>query len=196
MSLLDEWMPSFDVATRHSIDVAASAERTYGIARTAHLGTPLVVRMLLGLRAIPALSAHLFSSRAAAAPGTERLRGPGGIPFTLLAEDPGSEFLLGLAGRFWTPSGGVVPSDAEIFRRPPRPGLAHGLWNFRVEPRAHGCRVTTETRVLCADATTRTHFLRYWRLIHLGSGLIRHSLLRRIRRDAERSADRPAGAVR
>ena len=185
--LLDEWMPAFDVATEHAIDVAASVERTYQVARSSQLSTPLLVRVLVGLRAIPALAARMGSARrAGATAAAAQVTGPGGLPFTLLAEAPGSKFVLGLAGRFWTPSGGVVPSLPEAFRSGPPAGRAHAVWNFRVEPRAHGCRLTTATRVLCADAATRTHFLRYWRVVRFGSGLIRRSMLRRIRREAER----------
>ena len=189
MTLLDDWMPSFDVASRHAIDVSALGERTYEVARRAHRHVPVLVHILMGLRAIPAVVAHMISpdSRTSPARGTGRLRGPGGIPFTLLAEDPGSEFVLGLAGRFWTPSGGVTPRDAAAFRSAPPPGHAHAVWNFRIEPHGARCRVITETRVLCSDAATRARFLRYWRVVRFGSGLIRLSMLRRIRREAEQA---------
>jgi hypothetical protein len=194
MTLLHEWMPSFDVAARHSIDVAASAGRTYEVARTVPLGSPWVVRVLMGLRALPALAARAFSVLTPGAAGADRHpQGPAGIPFTLLAEAPGSEFVLGLAGRFWTPSGGIVVSTAESFKSPPDPGLAQAVWNFKVAPRAGGCRVTTETRVRCADAATRAHFLRYWRVVRFGSGAIRRSILREIRRQAEADPARITG---
>ncbi len=187
MSLIDDCMPVFDVAARHSIDVGACAERTYEVARTLPLGAPRLVRVLLGLRAIPALAARAFSSHTATGSSGEGLvRGPGDIPFTLLAEEAGSEFVLGLAGRFWTPAGGIVVSNAAMFRLPPPPGLAHAMWNFRIEPRVPGCHVTTETRVRCADEATLRNFLRYWRIVRFGSGLIRRSILREIRRQAER----------
>jgi hypothetical protein len=185
MTLLDEWMPAFDVSARHAVDVRASAARTYEAARAMDLGAPPLVRVLMGLRAVPALAARAWGRRAQVASRGEE-RGPGGLPFTLLAEAPGSEFVLGLAGRFWTPSGGLVRADAGAFRSPPPPGLAHAAWNFHVEARAHGCLLTTETRVRCADAATRAHFLRYWRVVRFGSGLIRRSMLRGIRRRAER----------
>jgi hypothetical protein len=185
MTLLDDWMPAFDVSARHALDVRASAARTYEAARTMDLGAPPLVRALMGLRAIPALASRALGQRAQVA-SLGKERGPSGLPFTLLADTPGSEFVMGLAGRFWTPSGGIVHSDAAAFRSPPPSGLAHAAWNFRVEPRAGGCTVTTETRVLCADEATRAQFLRYWRVVRFGSGMIRRSMLREIRRRAER----------
>jgi hypothetical protein len=187
MTLLDDWMPAFDVSARHSLDVRASPARVYAIARTVPLGTPLLVRVLMGLRAIPTLAARALSRGQRPALQAGRANGPGGLPFTLLAEEPGAEFVLGLAGRFWTPAGGIVESDADTFRSPPRPGLAHATWNFRIAPRPNGCCVMTETRVLCADEATRASFLRYWRVVRPGSGLIRRSILREIRRRAERA---------
>jgi hypothetical protein len=188
MTLLDEWMPAFDVSARHAIGVSAGAVRTYEVARAMDLGAPPLVRVLMGLRAIPALAAHALGRRAQASSARKQhAGGPNGLPFTLLAESPGSEFVLGLAGRFWTASGGIVGADVSAFRSPPPPGLAHAAWNFRVEPRAQGCVLTTETRVLCADATTRAQFLRYWRVVRFGSGLIRRSMLREIRRRAEKA---------
>jgi hypothetical protein len=188
MTLLDDWMPAFDAASRHTIDVHASAARTYDVARTIDLASPPLVKVLMGARVLPALAARAFSPRRPGASSTGRnIDGPARIPFTLLAESPGSEFVMGLAGRFWTPAGGIVPCEAEAFKTLPPPGLAQAVWSFRVEPRAHGCEVTTETRVLCADADTRAHFLRYWRVVRFGSGMIRRSILREIRRQAERA---------
>lgn len=108
---------------------------------------------------------------------------------------------FGLAGTFasswhvqaslwatWTPTGGVVRTNVDGFRQLPPAGLAQGVWNFRVEPSGTGTKLTTETRVRCADAATRRQFLRYWRIMRLGSGLIRRSMLRHIRATAERQS--------
>jgi sirohydrochlorin ferrochelatase len=84
--------------------------------------------------------------------------------------------------------GGLVTASAERFRELPPAGLAQAVWNFRVEPRGTGTELSTETRVRCADAVTRRQFARYWRVIRLGSGLIRGSMLRQIRTEAERAA--------
>ena len=112
----------------------------------------------------------------------------GAAKFTLIAEAPGEEFVLGIMGRFWTPSGGLVGASAERFLQPPPAGLAQGVWNFRVRPSGPGTELSTETRVRCGDAATRRQFTRYWRVIRVGSGWIRGSMLRQIRTAAERRA--------
>jgi hypothetical protein len=47
--------------------------------------------------------------------------------------------------------------------------------------------MVTETRVLCTDDEARRRFSLYWRLVGPFSALIRRVLLRRIKREAERS---------
>ena len=175
-SLLDTVVPAWDVASRHAIRVAADRAVVYETARHADLGHVRIVRLMMGLRFFPArLTGAFHPRRPAAAPA-----------FTLIAEAPGEEFVLGIMGRFWTPAGGLVAATAEQLRQPPPAGLAQGFWNFRVAPRGSGTELSTETRVRCGDAATRRQFTRYWRIIRLGSGLIRRSILRHIRLTAER----------
>jgi hypothetical protein len=57
---------------------------------------------------------------------------------------------------------------------------------FHIEPVASGqSRLSTETRVRCGDPGTRQRFRLYWRLVRVGSGLIRWALLRQIKSVAE-----------
>ena len=174
--LLDEFMADSDVSTRHTILVAASPARVFPAARAADL------------RYMDRQSAHGDPALPAAG---WRCLGPSGAEgdwskLHVVGERPGEEVVLGIMGRFWTPTGGVIAADAARFRTPPPPGLAQGLWNFRVEPSRDGTLLSTETRVRCGDRETRRSFLRYWRLVRPGSGLIRRSLLRQIRASAER----------
>lgn len=190
LTLLDDLIPTYDMASRHTIRIAASPAHVYEAARHADLGRLWPVRVLMGLRAIPAFTAVALRRRPRATeePGGVE-RSVGAATFTLIAEVPGEEFVLGIMGRFWTPTGGVIRASADRFRHRPPPGLAQGLWNFRVEPGVSGTELSTETRVRCPDAQTRRHFLRYWRVIRPGSALIRGSMLRYIRTLAERRAD-------
>ena len=65
-------------------------------------------------------------------------------------------------------------------------GYALATMNFVVTPRADGtCDVSTETRVFATDESARRRFAAYWRLINIGSALIRLMWLRAIKRRAE-----------
>ncbi|MCC6992673.1 MAG: hypothetical protein IT181_26955, partial [Acidobacteria bacterium] len=106
-----------------------------------------------------------------------------------LEELPPHELVLGLTGRFWTPSGGLVPSHPDTFRDDVPAGLARAAWNFHLTPiDARRTRLGTETRVCCGDAATARRFTRYWRLISPGSSAIRWAILGQVRRTAERAA--------
>jgi len=192
LTLLDDIIPTYDVSSRHSIWIGASPAEVYQVARHADLGRPWLVRVLMGLRGIPAVLATVARRRRLE---PARQKTVGRLPFTVIAESTGEEFVLGVMGRFWTPTGGVVATSADQFRHPAPTGLAQGVWNFRVAPSGDGTALTTETRVRCGDPATLRQFARYWRLVRLGSGLIRGSMLRSIRREAERARAPTSGVT-
>ena len=114
--------------------------------------------------------------------------------FTLLEERPGEQLLLGTVGRFWRARGELCTSSPDRFRAPSPAGIAKAAWNFAVGIREDGAtELTTETRVLCADAATRRRFLAYWMLIKPFSGLIRQEMLAAVRSTAELGESRCAG---
>lgn len=189
-TLIDAYLPIFDVVERHAIDVRALPAQVYAALFTTDFGDSGILRALLALRALPSML-----RRGASAAGAEPRR-----PLTLaslersgfvrLAEAPGSELLLGLEGRFWSLDGGRcgVSRDSWLSTAPAA-GVARAVWNFTLRDLGDGAtRLETETRVLCADAAARRRFLPYWALIRPGSGLIRRAMLRRLRDAAEKSA--------
>ncbi len=183
--LLDDIIPEYDAASRHSTFVAAEPSVVYRVARAADLGRNWLVRLLMGVRAAPTLTLVALGGRRSVPVRTAGAPAMGALRFTLIDEKPGEEFVLGIMGRFWQLSGGLVPADAGRLRRLPDPGLAQGIWNFQVEPSGEGSLLSTETRVRCGDEAARISFLRYWRFIRPASGLIRRSMLRQVRRTAE-----------
>lgn len=191
MTLIDAFLPEYEAVERHSVSVRAPADAVYRAIRTADLAGALPVRLLLALRALPAAVAR-------GRRGIGRLRDDVREPITLarferqgfaiLAENPPRELLIGLVGAFWTPGGGIRPTDADHFRGPQEPGTARAAWNFVVEEVDGGVVVSTETRVQPADAASARRFRRYWRFVRPFSGLTRRFMLRAIRREAERVA--------
>jgi len=190
--LIDSYMPEYDVSERHHTRVAASREATYAALWTADLANASMARMLLALRALPGALGHGVS-------GVRTLWERGAKPITLatilergfrvLAELPPTELVIGVEGQFWRATGNLcTPPVTEFRSQPPAPGTARGVWNFHLRALADGTtELTTETRVQCADAGVRRRFLPYWYAIRPASGMIRHALLREIRRSAEKA---------
>jgi hypothetical protein len=180
--LIDSFLPVPDVSEKHRIEIAADRQVVYRALWTADLGASGIVKGLLLLRALPQFLLH---------PGTRRPRTKRAITlqtlidagFGVLAEEPDREIVLGVTGPFWRPVGNVLPFSAEEFRGPVRPGVARAVWNFSVDEVANGhTMLSTETRVICGDRSSRRKFRAYWLLVRPFSGLIRRLMLRVVRR--------------
>jgi hypothetical protein len=185
---LDGVMPVWDVRSRHAIEIAAPADRVFDALAAADFSRAPMVRVLMGLRSVPAVvlsprrTWRDWRASLAAERGTGLLR----HAFVVLESRRPETLILGLTGRFWTPGGGLVATDPASFGQL-LPGFARAAWSFELERTPAGTRLSTETRVLCGDPRSRRSFLRYWRVIRLGSGLIRRVVLRQIKRVAERA---------
>jgi hypothetical protein len=187
--LLDEFLPEFDVRTRHTSRVAASPGRVYASLRTANFDHWGLTRVLYALRTLPSfpVSPRETWRRFRQALGRKHSNIDDMLAggFTLLGERPDEELVLGTAGRFWRIRGELWPTDPERFRETLPLGTAKAAWSFGVRRGADGTtELWTETRVLCADSAARRHFRAYWRLIGPFSGLIRREMLAAIRWEA------------
>ena len=180
--LIDSFLPVPDVSEKHSIKILADYQTVYHALWTADLGSSAIVKGLLVLRSIPHLVLHPGSRQ----PRTNRaitLQTLINAGFGLLGEEPNREVVLGVTGPFWRPTGNVLPFKAEDFKGPVRPGVARAVWNFSVAEAADGHSIlSTETRVVCGDASSRRKFRAYWLFVRPFSGLIRHLMLRSVRR--------------
>lgn len=182
--LIESFAPKPDAVEIHKIGIAAAPETVYRALWTADLGSSPVIKGLLALRSLPERLLH---------PGQQR-RPPQKVTlhtlvetgFGKLAEEPGREIVLGITGRFWRPIGNMLPFHQEDFQGPVPLGLARAVWNFTVqEVSPKRTLLSTETRVVCGDATSRWKFRIYWAMIRPFSGLIRLLMLRAVRRVCE-----------
>ena len=181
--LIDEFLPDHDVVERHQIGIRAPVERVYDAVRALDLSRSRTIRWLFLLRELPALPRSSGRGNTRLGLTLDGLLGSG---FVLLGETPRQEFLLGLVGRFWTPSGDIQRLDASGFRTFDRPGYAKAAWNFSLSEGEDGTtRLATETRVLCLDDASRRRFRLYWSFIGPFSALIRKEMLRSVKRAAE-----------
>jgi hypothetical protein len=179
--LLDRWLPEFDVSKRHTISIRAPRDRVFEELLRYEFKRSLGTRVLMALRGYGRRARRARVGRIATLPESLARFG-----FTPLDEDPGRELVFGLVGRFWRPKGDLCTVSVADFGSFQEPGFAKAAWNLLVEEDGPGVvRLSTETRVLCLGDAARRKFLLYWRLIEPFSGLIRWSLLRGVRREAE-----------
>ena len=185
--LIDQFLPTYDLAKHHRIDIQAPVEWVYTAVQHMDLGHSPIVRWLLLLRGLPSLILSPDRPKENRNPLT--LAGLQKSGFILLGERPGRELLLGIVGRFWTPAGGILRIDAAEFQDFERSGYAKVAWSFSLSPRNDDItRLSTETRIQCLDAASRRRFRLYWLLVGPFSGLILSESLRARKRQAERPA--------
>jgi hypothetical protein len=145
-----------------------------------------VIKALLGLRSLPEFVWHPKRRHFRAQKFTLQTLIDSG--FGRLAEEPGREIVLGVAGRFWRPTGNIVPFCEENFIGPVSAGLARAVWNFAVRYESAGSSIlSTETRVVCGDPASRLKFRAYWFVVGHFSGLIRRLMLNSVKQLCERS---------
>lgn len=172
-------MPDYDVAERHEITIEATAPTVYrALKETNFAGSPVIAGLML-LRGLHALIAGRVKAQSEL-----NLDSLTELGFTVLAEEPPGELVLGVAGRFWRPAGNIEPVDPPDFEEFNPSGMAKAVMSFWIEENEAGCLVVTETRVACTDEAALRKFLLYWKLIGPFSGLIRVLMLRMIRRSA------------
>jgi len=182
--LLESFAPNPDAVEIHKIEIVASSEIVYRALWTTDLAGSPVIKGLMALRSLPTLILHPGQRRRTSQKVTLSTMLEAG--FGKLAEEPGREIVLGIAGRFWQPIGNLLPFRQENFQGPVSPGLARAVWNFTVqEVSPQRTLLSTETRVVCGDAASRWKFRVYWAVIRPFSGLMRLMMLKAVRRACE-----------
>lgn len=168
MAALDEVLPEFHFAERHSTRVEASPERVFDAVRSVTLAEMPVARVLMRMRGMQAETARPVLQ--------EAMR-----TFAVLADDPGRELVIGSVAQPWRLRGGSRLDAGMDFRGFRDPGYAKMAMSFRLD----GATLTTDTRVLLTDARARRRFRAYWLLIRPFSGAVRRVWLKAIVRRAE-----------
>ncbi|HEY6108361.1 MAG TPA: hypothetical protein VIV56_05580 [Gemmatimonadales bacterium] len=185
--LIDRYLPQCDVSLEFETAVDAPASEVYRAIREADLRDP-VISALFALRELPQRLARRLHGQPPPAPprvtfGTMIQDGPG---WTLLAEQPDQELVVGSVGRFWERDYGGRAVAAEEFSGFNEPGYAKLVIGFSVRPGPTGETVLRyEARTLTTDDTALHKFRRYWRLIRPGVSLVMRAALHRIKLTAE-----------
>jgi hypothetical protein len=171
---LDDFLPAYDFAERHSLAIAASPARIDEAVRAVSISDIPVARALWFVRRLGRWS------------GDSKKPFVGGeLPGIVLEDVPGEGIVLGLTGPFWRIRGGyrdpTRPRTTDEFVEYARSDMCKAVIDFRVGESS----LSTETRVHVADLGARRKFRRYWFVIRPFSGLIRILFLRAARRRAE-----------
>lgn len=198
--LIDEFTPTVDVGLMEHLVVNAPPDVTYekvGELRFTDIRTPLVRAMLVA-RGLPRLVRWVRRG------GVRGWRHHHAVPieftlddlvmgttWVLLGEHPGSEIVLGAAGRFWTPIIRWQDVAADGFADYERPGSGTIAASFSVHPYGAGKTLLThEVRVRLTDPFSRRVCGWYWFVVRPFAHLLARGMLHAIRREAEREAGR------
>jgi hypothetical protein len=181
-TLLDRFLPTYEVIERHQTMVAAPIETTYAAARAMDLMDSAAVRAIfrgreLLMRATP--TAHREPQ-----PLIDEVLALG---WGVLAQDSGREIVLGAVTQPWEAEVRFRSLPPDEFASFDTPGFAKIAWTIRAESLGPATsRFYTETRVATTDPDARRRFRRYWTMVSPGVRLIRRESLRLVRADAER----------
>jgi hypothetical protein len=181
VTLLDRYLPKWDVRDRHESTVRAERGRAYQALRSLDLERPLVVRTLFFLRTLPErLHGGVAPRRRRPRPFLESALEAG---WRILEEEEGRELVMGAVTRPWEPlvrfRGLAGPEFTAFSER----GWAKIAWSIAAEEADAGrTRLAIETRVLTTDPASRRRFRRYWCFFGPGIGLIRVVALGEVRK--------------
>ena len=179
-TLLDDFIPAFDVVERHRIRILASPEATMAAARAVDLNDSPIIRAIIRVRAFAMHDSpdHAERPRGLIAETTS-------MGWRVLA-DTDREVVVGAAAQPWMPDVTFRPLDRAAFLAFNEPGYVKIAWTLRVDSAsADRTMFATETRVAATDDEARRKFRHYWNRVVPGVVAIRWLLLRQVKKTAE-----------
>lgn len=169
----DKYLPDADVYSIESVIINAPPEIVFPLIQTLQFRNSKVIYWLFKLRGIPV-------------PESLSLQGLERLNFIRLEETPDRGIIIGLVGRFWTPTGNLIGFEPGDFVHLNNPDFAKATWSFELTAKEENITVlVTETRVQCPTDKTRRNFKKYWTLIRPFSTLVRKEILKSVKRNAE-----------
>jgi hypothetical protein len=183
-TLLDRFMPAYEVVERHHIRIAAPAAVTLAAAREMDLLGSGLVRTIIKAR-----ETILGATRDDRARPRGLVAEMQSLGWVVLADVPGREVVVGAVTRPWEANvtfRALPPDQFAAFREP---GYVKIAWTLRAEPiSTTESLFFTETRTIATDHTARAKFRRYWSFLSPGIIVIRWAMLGPLKSEAERRA--------
>lgn len=184
--LIDRFIPDPDFQDSRELDVEAVPVAVMGAIKGTDLKDP-VINTLFAVRDLPNRVARRLGGG-----GTELDQvsftnipdvGPGWIK---LAEEEGTELVLGAVGKFWRRDYGARDVAPEDFADFDEPGYLKLAVSSRATPQGYDQSVLHyQARVEATDDEARRQFLRYWKVIAPGNDVIVRRALQRVKAEAE-----------
>jgi hypothetical protein len=181
-TLLDTFMPRYEIADRHHMRIAAPAETVLSAAFDVDFESSAVIRGIFKAREWILNSKDDDTSRPRGLLAQTKSLGWG-----ILAEIPGREIVMGAVTKPWdaNPVFRALPPDQ--FTAFDEPGYVKIVWTLRADPvEGRGSIFRTETRAIATDSEARRKFRRYWALLSPGIIVIRYAMLPAVKAEAER----------
>jgi len=157
-SLLDEFIPEYEVAERHYVRVGAPAEMTLSVAADMDIRQSMIVDAIFSAREL-ILGAEPNESILRRGLLAETMA----LGWGVLAEIPGREIVVGAVTRPWMAQVVFRALPPDEFARFHEPGYVKIVWTLRADPiGADESVFRTETRAAATDPSARIKFRRYW----------------------------------
>lgn len=185
-SMLDRFMPSYEIVERHHITVDAPAAITLAAAGEQDLMSNPMIRAIFMTRA-------LVMGSTAEAPSLPHQLLPlvRSIGWRVLAENCGREIVVGAVTQPWEADVTFHGLNPDAFAAFNEPGYVKIAWSLRADALGPDRSIfRTETRAMATDPIARAKFRRYWAFVSPGIWLIRRASLRPLKFRAEYRARR------
>ena len=183
-SLLDHFMPNYEIVERHKVRIAAPAEIAFSAACDMDLQDSAIIRgifrvweLLLGSKPDDkSLPQGLLAQTKA-------------LGWGVLAEVPSREIVMGAVTQAWLADVVFRALPPDEFASFSEPGYVKIAWTLRADPIDSSESVfRTEARATTTDPTARAKFRWYWSKVSPGIWLIRRLSLGPLKKEAERRA--------
>ena len=191
-TLLDQFMPSYDVVERRHIRIAAPAETALAAAYEVDIQRSPIIRAIFKSRAL-LLGGGMEESAEAERPQA-LVAWVKTIGWRALAEVPGREIVFGTITQPWRANPTFQAPPPAEFAGFHEPGYIKIAWTLRADPDGQAASILRhETRAVATDPTARALFRPYWSIFSPGIVLIRWLVFGPVKREAERRASRRTG---
>ncbi len=181
-TLLDAILPQSDIHAQYQLLMLGSPASAF---RAIKELTPRDIPLLSPFMALRSLPNRLIGRSGGLVSNQPLMSQLTAAGFVDLGQQPDREIVVGCIGQFWKITGNeqmIAFHNVEEFTAFQTPGYVRVAMNFLLEPQSRGTLVSTETRILATDEIAKKRFTWYWRVIGVGSGTIRRSWLKAIRR--------------